>query len=92
MKEVIIISALIASFSFLIKDIFKEVILGLWLRATDELEEGYEIKLFSNGKEVYEGEIIGFGLRNTKIKPENGNVLYIENSKIYENEVKYLNK
>lgn len=81
----ILISAIIGSFTFLIKDIIRETTEGLWLRVSNEINKNDEVIVLRNGKELYEGKVLRFGLRNTLIsRGETSTDLdFIKNSKIF---------
>lgn len=87
----IVLAILIGSFTFIIKDICREVIEGIWLKISGETPIGDKIRVKRRGKVLYEGTIEGFSLRNTRLRTDEDTIIFVENSKIMDYEVEHLN-
>lgn len=86
MGTAILISAVVGSFSFLIKNLFDNIFSGLWMRISGEIEVGDEITVKSDFKEKT-GVVNELYLRNVVIEVDDGTELLIEAKKVMKEDV-----
>lgn len=81
----ILLTGLMCSFSFLASNIFNNLISGLWLKCTDEIEEGERIRIKTDFN-VTDGVVRKIRIRNIEIQTDEG-ILLKESKDIFKEDV-----
>jgi len=82
----IVISAAVGAFSFVIKNVFENLMSGLWIRYAGEVIPGDRITVKTDFKEKT-GTVKEVHLRNVVVELESGEDLLIEATKVFEEDV-----
>lgn len=81
-----LMASIVGAFSFLIRDVVENIILGMWIKRTGEVIPGDRVKIKSDFGEM-EGTVKDVHLRNIIVSLENGEELLKEAKDIFEEDV-----